>query len=156
MKKQEKLVQFLNTHIPLLSWDYKGYNNPEYKNENGFSMFDFQYEWNTTLITKINQTAANIYKDSNGGPNVILISPVFQPLFDALEYMKPPPKPQDQLIGVLAGRYMVYTLPDLLDQYKIYVCRLITSETEILNVLDVKNYIKVGVVKVENFIKFVS
>ncbi len=156
MKKQARLIQFLNTHIPFLSWDYKGYNNPEYKNENGDSYFDLQKDWNQTLLTKINQTAANIFKDSNGGPNVILISPVLQPLLESLEYMKTPKIPTEHLIGELSGRYQVFTLPDLFDQYKIYVCKLVNSESIVLNVLDVKNYIKVGVVKIDNFIKFVS
>lgn len=63
-------------------WDFKGWEEIVTK-PNQFN----QKDWNATLVTKINQTSANIFQASNRiGANEIHINPKLAPLFFTLEY----------------------------------------------------------------------
>jgi len=171
------LLKFLSTHIPLTSWDYEGFKTiaPE-------GLYDAQQDWNQTLVTKINQTSATIFQDTmKGGANVILISSNLENLFRTLEYFTPEKsnilhgvkdgrcqvyeKTHDRY-GTIAGRFQVYSIPDLTkvmvemydsknelkkvvyEESKFFVCKL----KDPTKIFDIKNYIKVGVIKVSQLI----
>jgi hypothetical protein len=157
--KMSKLQNFLSTHIPLVSWDYEGYKDSKYPE----SMH--QTDWNQTLCTKINQTSATIFQDTNhGGANVILIPSNMEDIFKTLEYLTVSIERFEGYykLGSLAGRYIVFVVPKLtrikinyhgadnqlkevdFDQDRVFVCKL----KDVAKILDIKNYIKVGVVKV--------
>lgn len=156
-----KLQNFLSTHIPLTSWDYEGYKGkyPE-------SLFDVQKDWNQTLLTKINQTSATIFQDTKkGGANAILIPSNMENIFKTLEYLTVSIEQFEGYykLGTLSGRFVVYVVPKLtriklsipdadnqlkeitFDEDRIFICKL----KDVAEILDVKNYIKVGVVKVD-------
>jgi len=156
----EKLKKFLSTHIPSFSWDYEGLidhcKNPDYTMQN---------DWNQTIVTKINQTSATIFQDTQkGGANAILIPFNMEYIFKTLEYLTVAVEQYEGYykLGTLGGRYNVFVVPKLtakkveycgadhqlkevdIDENKIFVCKL----TDVSNILDVDNYIKVGVVKI--------
>ncbi|MFA5049306.1 MAG: hypothetical protein WC516_09845 [Patescibacteria group bacterium] len=153
MTNIEKLQNFLSTHIPLTSWNYDGYKNTDDM---------LQTDWNQTLITKINQTSATIFKDTmKGGANIILISDNMKDIFKTLEYLTLEVE-SNYRFGILSGRFQVYAIPDLTkmkleipdennklkevdyDENKIYVCKL----KDTANIFDVKKYIKIGVITI--------
>jgi hypothetical protein len=161
MKSQlEKLQAFLSTHIPFVTWDYEGY-------ENNDKLYNMQQDWNQTLITKINQTSATIFKESmKGGANVILIPDTLKEIFKTLEYFSPLVE-DNYRFGTVSGRYVVYAIPDLtkksIEMYdntnqlkmvefhedKVFVCKLKNTN----KIFDFKNYDKIGVVKVSRNVK---
>ncbi len=95
-----------------LTWDYT-----EWINMFEQSMFSTQRDWNQTLVTRINQLAANIAKASLiGGGNMISLHPHLLPLFDDLEYLKINEDGQ----RILSGRYR-FNLDMTLPEDKIYV-----------------------------------
>lgn len=62
-------------------WDYLGW-----KLFNRTGTYD-QKDWNQTLLTKINQTSANIIKGTHvGGANTIQLNSSLKPLINDLEY----------------------------------------------------------------------
>jgi hypothetical protein len=71
-------------------------------------------EWNQTLITKVNQTSAQIHKSTlRGGANFIVVSSEISAIFDDLEYFHVSDANPEQdsynmgieRIGSLSGRY---------------------------------------------------
>ena len=98
-----------------LRWDYNGWR----KASTAASPYT-QKEWNQTLITRINQTSAQIHKSTlRGGANFIVVSSELSAIFDDLEYfhVSDANPEQDQYnmgierIGTLSGRYQVYRDP---------------------------------------------
>jgi hypothetical protein len=98
-----------------LRWDYNGWR----KASSASSPYT-QKEWNQTLITRINQTSAQIHKSTlRGGANFIVVSSELSAIFDDLEYfhVSDANPEQDQYnmgierIGTLSGRYQVYRDP---------------------------------------------
>jgi hypothetical protein len=151
----EKLQKFLFTHLPLTSWDYEGYKEIQ-------PVYEAQTDWNQTLITKINQTSATIFKDTlKGGANVVIISDSMKDIFKTLEYFTQEVE-NNYKIGILGGRFQVYCIPDLTmiklgipdanhqlkevdyDISKVYVCKL--KDTD--KIFDIENYIRVGVITI--------
>ena len=160
MTNIQKLQNFLSTHIPLVSWDYEGY-----KEKHPDSLYAVQKDWNQTLITKINQTSATIFQDTkHGGANAILIPSNMEDIFKTLEYLTVDIIQYEGYyrLGTLGGRYYVYVVPKLtrikidihdaehqpkeidFDEDRVFVCKL----KDVAKILDIKNHIKVGVVKV--------
>lgn len=98
-----------------LRWDYNGWR----KASSAASPYT-QKEWNQTLITRVNQTSAQIHKSTlRGGANFIVVSSELSAIFDDLEYfhVSDANPEQDQYnmgierIGTLSGRYQVYRDP---------------------------------------------
>ena len=98
-----------------LRWDYNGWR----KASTAASPYT-QKDWNQTLITRINQTSAQIHKSTlRGGANFIVVSSEISAIFDDLEYfhVSDANPEQDQYnmgierIGTLSGRYQVYRDP---------------------------------------------
>jgi hypothetical protein len=98
-----------------LRWDYNGWR----KASTTASPYT-QKDWNQTLITKVNQTSAQIHKSTlRGGANFIVVSSEISAIFDDLEYfhVSDANPEQDQYnmgierIGSLSGRYQVYRDP---------------------------------------------
>jgi len=134
-----KLQKFLSTHVPLADWEYV------MPTDSTFAEYAEQSDWNQTLMVKINQTSATIFKDTNrAGANVIIISDNMLKIFETLVYLDAINISDEYVIGSLVGRYRVYCIPKLTDKHKIFVCRL-TDNTKIF---DVDNYEMVGVVDV--------
>jgi hypothetical protein len=154
----DELKKFLSTHIPLVSWDYEGYKQIQ-------PVYEAQTDWNQTLITKINQTSATIFQDTkHGGANAVLIPSNMEDIFKTLEYLTVSVEEFEGYykLGTLGGRFYVYVVPKLtrikleicgadhkpkeieFDEDRVFVCKL----KDVTKILDVDNYIKVGVVKV--------
>jgi hypothetical protein len=98
-----------------LRWDYNGWR----KASTAASPYT-QKDWNQTLITRVNQTSAQIHKSTlRGGANFIVVSSELSAIFDDLEYfhVSDAQPEQDQYnmgierIGSLSGRYQVYRDP---------------------------------------------
>jgi hypothetical protein len=98
-----------------LRWDYNGWR----KASTAASPYT-QKDWNQTLITRINQTSAQIHKSTlRGGANFIVVSSELSAIFDDLEYfhVSDANPEQDEYnmgierIGTLSGRYQVYRDP---------------------------------------------
>lgn len=148
MKKIEKLQKFLDQFIPNVYWTttYEGKIPTDINNDNP--------DWNQTLITKINEVSARIYKDgtrTDNGPETILISGKYsdmQGLIHSLEYFKTDITHRTgyYVLGKLAGRFDVLVIPELSDEKKIFICKV---QDKTKNPYDVQNYVKVGVVKVQ-------
>lgn len=84
-------------------WDYLGHEDIPWPNELG----DLQKDWNMTLLTKINQCTANVFKSSHrSGADTIMIHPSLLPIIESIEYYEPESKK-------IAGRYRVVTINDL-------------------------------------------
>jgi len=160
MTEIQKLRKLLSPHIPLVTWDYEGY-----KEKYPDGLYDAQQDWNQTLLTKINQTSATIFQDTKkGGANAILIPSNMEDIFRTLEYLKVDVIQYEGYykLGTLGGRYLVYVVPKLtriklnipdknnhskeiaFDEDKVFVCKL----KDVNWILNINNYIKVGVVKV--------
>jgi hypothetical protein len=98
-----------------MRWDYNGWR----KSSSAANPYT-QKDWNQTLITKLNQTSAQIHKSTlRGGANFIVVSSEVSAIFDDLEYfhVSDANPEQDQYnmgierIGSLSGRYQVYRDP---------------------------------------------
>jgi hypothetical protein len=98
-----------------LRWDYNGWRKAA-TSANPYT----QKDWNQTLITRLNQTSAQIHKSTlRGGANFIVVSSEISAIFDDLEYfhVSDANPEQDQYnmgierIGSLNGRYQVYRDP---------------------------------------------
>jgi len=98
-----------------LRWDYNGWRKAA-TSANPYT----QKDWNQTLITRLNQTSAQIHKSTlRGGANFIVVSSEISAIFDDLEYfhVSDANPEQDQYnmgierIGSLSGRYQVYRDP---------------------------------------------
>jgi hypothetical protein len=98
-----------------LRWDYNGWRKAA-TSANPYT----QKEWNQTLITRLNQTSAQIHKSTlRGGANFIVVSSEISAIFDDLEYfhVSDANPEQDQYnmgierIGSLSGRFQVYRDP---------------------------------------------
>ena len=98
-----------------LRWDYNGWRKAA-TSANPYT----QKEWNQTLITRVNQTSAQIHKSTlRGGANFIVVSSEISAIFDDLEYfhVSDANPEQDQYnmgierIGSLSGRFQVYRDP---------------------------------------------
>jgi len=98
-----------------LRWDYNGWRRAS----SAASPYT-QKDWNQTLITRVNQTSAQIHKSTlRGGANIIVVSSEISAIFDDLEYfhVSDANPEQDQYnmgierIGTLSGRYQVYRDP---------------------------------------------
>lgn len=98
-----------------LRWDYNGWR----KASSAASPYT-QKDWNQTLITRVNQTSAQIHKSTlRGGANFIVVSSELSAIFDDLEYFHVsdanPESDQYNMgierIGSLSGRYQVYRDP---------------------------------------------
>lgn len=95
-------------------WDYKKYL--EYKKEGIYPESALQEDWNNTLVTKINQCSATIFKASMaGGATTIAIHSNLIPIFESLEYY-------DITNKTLGGRYIV-EIDDNLEPNVIYAYR---------------------------------
>ena len=97
-----------------LRWDYNGAR----AQVNAY--FGTQKDYNQTLITKVNQTSAQIFKSTlRGGASWIVVSAEISAVMDDLEYFHVSNAASDQdkynlgieKIGVLSGRYLVYRDP---------------------------------------------
>lgn len=98
-----------------LRWDYNGWRKTS-SASNAYT----QKEWNQTLITKINQIGAQIFKTTlRGGANFAVVSAEISAVFDDLEYFhasNASPE-QDQYnmgidrVGSMQGRYQIYRDP---------------------------------------------
>ena len=154
MTKLQNLQKFLSTHMPLIEWFYDVPTQDD-------KFYGNQEDWNRTLVTKINQTSATIFKDTlKGGANAILISSdveeegrvkieeVMKSLGDFFHVDLIPNEGYYKL-GVLGGRFNIYVVPNLTEENKIFVCKL----TDVNKPMSVKNYIRVGVVKVHKIFK---
>ena len=147
MKKIDKLQKLLDTHIPSAYWSttYQGSKIP-------ISIDMDSSDWNQTLITKINEVAARIYKDGEiGGPETISISgkySLMQSLIHSLLYMKSDVTMHKgyYCIGKLAGKYDILVIPNLLSEDKIFVCKQYDTSKDPFNV---ENYAKIGVVQIQ-------
>lgn len=78
-------------------WDYLEWSNrsffPDYNSA--------QIDWNQTLVTKVNQLSAQIFKSSmSSGGSTIILRPKLLPLIESLEFYNPKDKK-------LSGRYDV-------------------------------------------------
>lgn len=144
----DKLRRFLLTHMYNVSWDCDGWKQ---KKIYMIVLGDPQIDWNRTLITKINQVSAMIFQDNHRqGANVIIIPSNMYGIISSLEFLNGggfPHKDYDN-IGILAGRYHVYVVPDLTEDMKVFVCNVKDVKKSILNL---KNYSRIGVVKVKKF-----
>jgi hypothetical protein len=98
-----------------MRWDYNGWR----KSSSAANPYT-QKDWNQTLITKLNQTSAQIHKSTlRGGANFIVVSSEVSAIFDDLEYfhVSDANPEQDEYnmgierIGTLSGRYQVYRDP---------------------------------------------
>ena len=98
-----------------LRWDYNGWR----KASTAASPYT-QKDWNQTLITRVNQTSAQIHKSTlRGGANFIVVSSEISAIFDDLEYFHVSDANPEQdsynmgieRIGTLSGRYQVYRDP---------------------------------------------
>ncbi len=98
-----------------LRWDYNGWR----KSSSAANPYT-QKDWNQTLITRINQTSAQIHKSTlRGGANFIVVSSELSAIFDDLEYFHVSDANPEQdsynmgieRIGTLSGRYQVYRDP---------------------------------------------
>lgn len=98
-----------------LRWDYNGWRKAA-TSANPYT----QKDWNQTLITRLNQTSAQIHKSTlRGGANFIVVSSEISAIFDDLEYfhVSDANPEQDQYnmgierIGSLSGRFQVYRDP---------------------------------------------
>jgi hypothetical protein len=98
-----------------LRWDYNGWRRAS----SAASPYT-QKDWNQTLITRVNQLSAQIYKSTlRGGANFIVVSSEVSAIFDDLEYfhVSDANPEQDQYnmgiekMGTLGGRYQVYRDP---------------------------------------------
>ena len=119
------------------------------------NLYDTQKDWNQTLVTKINQCSAMINQDNYrsesemlGGANTLLITPEIKEIFNSLEYIH-----YDGFtnykgyykLGNLSGRYLVFVIPELTKERKIYVCRLKDPQ----KIFDINNYGKIGIVRID-------
>jgi hypothetical protein len=67
-----------------LTWDYLGHREHVAYND-----FQFQKDWNQTIVTKINQLSTQIHMSTLiGGDNKIKIHPRLLLLFDTMEYFR--------------------------------------------------------------------
>lgn len=66
-----------------LTWDYKGYDNMPHIFNN---FLNLQKDWNQTLMTKINQMGAILFKSTRFMPDTIEIHPSLLEVFNTLEY----------------------------------------------------------------------
>lgn len=108
-------------------WDYK--IPYELFKDNKF--FGEQNDWNQTLMTKMNQTSAMIFKSSyRGGANVVEINPKLLTLFDTLEYYQP-------ILKSLSGRYVVIENDELEDN--VIFMRHVFKESEWNDIVDEHN-----------------
>ena len=147
MNKIEKLQKFLSTFTPSVYWptSYNGKEPIDINNDDP--------NWNQTLVTKINEVAARIYKDDGGlGPETILISGKYsdmQSLIHSLLYFKAniTYRKDYYFLGKLAGKYDVKVIPQLDNDLKIFVCKLYDEFKE--DPFNVPNYQKVAVVQVQ-------
>ncbi len=98
-----------------LRWDYNGWRKAA-TSANPYT----QKDWNQTLITRLNQTSAQIHKSTlRGGANFIVVSSEISAIFDDLEYFHVSDANPEQdsynmgieRIGSLSGRYQVYRDP---------------------------------------------
>ena len=139
----DELRRFLLTHMYSVQWDYMGWKeHPSYSEE-------LKEDWNLTLMTKINQVSAMIFQDNRRqGANVVIIPSNMRGIIQSLgEYYKPYSLGYIgyEDIGILAGRYKVYVVPDLTEDAKVFVCNVMDINKEIL---DLDNYTRIAVVKV--------
>jgi hypothetical protein len=85
-------------------WDYDGKNDTRL-----YPSTWVQTEWNITLLTKINQTSANICKASlRGGATTIELNSKTEEILKTIEYYRPEKH-------ALAGRYYVIVNEDIED-----------------------------------------
>lgn len=79
-----------------LTWDYLGYEKLECP-----KMFEFQKDWNQTLITQMNQCSARIFKSSlRGGATTVYVNSRVLPIIETFMYYNPETK-------MIAGRFNV-------------------------------------------------
>jgi len=97
-----------------LRWDYNG------ARAQSTIYAGTQKDYNQTLITKVNQTSAQIFKSTlRGGASWIVVSAEISAVMDDLEYFHVSNAASDQdkynlgieKIGTLSGRYLVYRDP---------------------------------------------
>lgn len=96
-------------------WDYNGWRKAALA-ANAYT----QKDWNQTLITKVNQISAQIYKATlRGGANFIVVSTEISAIFNDLEYFHVTDASAEQdsynmgieRVGSLQGRLQVYCDP---------------------------------------------
>jgi hypothetical protein len=93
-----------------LYWNYEGWK------ETSSPSFFTQKDWNQTLITKINQISAQIFKSTLKGANTIIVSPEVFRVIEDLEYF-------DKNKMSLAGKYKVI-IDEYLPYSAMFVCQL--------------------------------
>jgi len=108
-----------NTITPVINsqWDYS-----EWRKNNSDGPYT-QHNWNQTLITKINQVSAQIYKFINHGANRIIINQRLLDIFETLEYYHKKTSENNEIsnhAGSLSGRYIVI-LDESITEDKIYL-----------------------------------
>lgn len=92
-----------------LTWDYQAYKTHH-------SNLYTQADWDTTLLTKINQTSAQIFKASMyGGANELKMHPIVFSIIKNFEYY-------DDEKKILSGRFKV-TVDSTLPEDKLYIFR---------------------------------
>ena len=90
-------------------WDYKGWLS------HTMGLY-LQADWNQTLITKINQISAQIFKSSpQGGANTLIMHPKLSTIIEDCPYY-------NAEVNILCGKYWI-TFNNMLPKDKIYVYR---------------------------------
>lgn len=128
----------LNTTPKIVSnWDYLGYKKI-YKDviDKNEYLFDFQFDWNSLLLTKINEVSANICKISNiGGANIIVMNSKLFMIFKNSEIINFISENNGELF--LANRYKIILNDDIIENY-IYV--YLDNNSDFIGIIGVENY----------------
>ena len=84
-----------------LEWDYNGYDKTKY-------LYVEQYDWNQTLVTKINQASANICRSTHNCATTLEVNTKTHKLLETLEYY-------DITHHTMGNRYTVIINDDIED-----------------------------------------
>ena len=112
--------------------DCKHVNEWNYKIPDGYNLiYCEQKDWNQTLMAKLNQTSAMIFKSScRGGASIIEINTKLIKLFETLEYYQP-------ILKSLSGRYVVIENDEL--EEDVIFMRHVFKESEWDSIVDEHN-----------------
>ena len=114
----------------ITTWDYLGYREKTIE-----SFFCLQKDWNQTLITKINQLSAQIYKSSFRGANLIKVNSNIFKILKTLEYLK---INDESLKYYLGGKYLI-EIDESLDNV-VYVINDLITDDNCIGKIEILNY----------------
>lgn len=115
--RRNKIIDKNNPNL-CLRWDYKGW----VKNN---LLFYSQKEWNQSLVTKINQSSAQIHKASlTGGANKLIVPKHLMHILEDMEYYKEttlinPHTFEPVTKKTLSGRYMIIETNKDIDEIRV-------------------------------------